>query len=136
MANSLPRPTLGDNTTKQALARKGTGYETPITSLSPQHCRRFHSCSAPICPLEATPLRRTYRDGETICLYLLEAMKFGSPTRFRGTPEEQVYLKVVGSLESIITHCVAPLRKRLKRARKTGSRRNPGLRSRLSGGAQ
>ena len=84
-------------------------------------CPKFDHCSAPICPLDRDWKERHYCTGEPVCFYMLEYVKPGSRSRFRGGTAKEIYRVIRFLLPSILSR-YAPLKRALKRALRTGSR--------------
>jgi len=88
-----------------------------------RQCPKFNTCSAPICPLDPNWARRTMSNGQAVCGWLREIAKAGPDAQC--VPEElrsrvaTVYPAIVASVG------LAPLRAALKRAARTGSKRDP-----------
>ena len=95
-------------------------YATLI-QLRPNDCPKYASCNANICSLDPECCNRIYRKGETVCFYMLEAQKKGAKQRFRGTIEGEIYQAISITIEDLKCR-YRPLRNRLERAIRTGSR--------------
>ncbi len=90
-------------------------------TLHPDDCPRFHSCSAPICPLDPELAAVVHLEGERVCLYLLEAVKPGGPARMRACTAGELVDVVLEALPAIVAR-FGPIRRALKRAAKTAPR--------------
>jgi hypothetical protein len=99
-------------------------YYEPVAELiqlTPQHCDKFPHCSANICPLDPEWEYRTYKKGEPVCYYMLEAVKPGAESRLRGTIEGITY-QAIGIVIQPMKCRYGPLKNRLERAKQTNSR--------------
>lgn len=96
-------------------------------------CPRWESCSAPVCPLAPDWERLRHIDGERVCGLLCELVKDGGNARLRGAlPSELVdRLAAVGPQMAARWY---PVRKRLRKASRTGSRMAAGQRLRRQEG--
>lgn len=82
--------------------------------LDPERCPRFHSCSAAICPLDAT--LAAHLPGEPVCFYLRASGKEGAAERFRDDP---VFAACLARLP-VITGRSPDIRRRVKLAAGSG----------------
>lgn len=98
-------------------------------------CPRWESCSAPVCPLAPDWERLRHVDGERVCGLLCELAKKGGEARLRGA----LPCALVDRLAEVAPKVAArwyPIRKRLRKASRTGSRMAAGQRLTLpKGGA-
>jgi len=95
--------------------------------MNPTDCPRFNQCSAPLCPLDERWRERRHRNGDRICLYLLEMAKAGSTAATLVLDSEEMR-QALGEAYSEISTCCAPIRSEIKRTTKRGSKlgRTPG----------
>lgn len=93
------------------------------TVMNMETCPKFHTCSAPICPLDPNWQKAKHLKGERVCFYLCEVQKSGSEALFRGKGLEELYQLIVEATLDISIRW-EPIRKVFKRAAKTGSRMN------------
>jgi hypothetical protein len=84
-------------------------------------CPRWQKCGANLCPLDPEWQRRTHGAGDTVCFYLLEAVKPGSEERFKGCPTEGFRDAVLRPLADMSARWSA-VRRAVERAKVTGSR--------------
>lgn len=84
-------------------------------------CPRWQRCSANICPLDPEWEQRTHGAGDTICFYLLEAVKTGSEQRFQANATGEMRQRVLGPLPALMSRWAA-IRSAVDRAKTTGSR--------------
>ena len=87
----------------------------------PMRCPRYHSCSAPVCPLDPNHLRAAHLPGEPVCLYLREAVKPDGFAVLSGALREELAKEVSQALIGIIARH-GSIRHALERAKKTGSK--------------
>jgi hypothetical protein len=84
-------------------------------------CPRFHSCSAPLCPLDPQRETRSHLRGEPVCGYLREFVKVGGPERVeQAIPEGLFRLITVAATE--LTSRGSPIYWPLRRAARQRSR--------------
>ena len=84
-------------------------------------CKKFESCSAPICPLEADFELRPYLNGEPVCFYMSEYVKPNSESILIATIGIEATKAVSNALLS--NKCShGAIYRRLKRASTTPSR--------------
>jgi hypothetical protein len=91
----------------------------------PNECPRYDSCSAPLCPLDASWRLRVHRHGDRVCFYLCETVKAGAMRRFEGRADAEVFVAACGMLDHA-AFFVSDLRKKLRDAAKKGSRTDKG----------
>lgn len=89
-----------------------------MNTLSPKSCPRWANCSAPVCPLDSAHADCQTANGETVCAWLLEAVKADGVSRI----PVAIAPAVCRSLETLQESGGAYLRGRLKRARESSSR--------------
>lgn len=89
-------------------------------------CPKFNKCSAPLCPLDGDWGKRSMLRGERVCFYLTKAVKEGAQERFSGETAQAILIKLRQVLPQMLTHS-GYLSSRLQKAKKTGSRLNPGF---------
>lgn len=101
----------------------------------PNVCPRWDGCAAPVCPLASDWQRHRHLDGERICGLLCELAKDGGEARLRGVLSA-VLVDRLAEVAPAITSRWYPIRKRLQRASRTGSRMACGQRlARHKGGS-
>lgn len=86
-----------------------------------QDCPRWLKCSAPVCPLEYNSNECKTLSNEPVCFYMLEAVKEGAETRFKGAGLAHIYARVIETLPELVATS-GRLRRLLERSRKSGSR--------------
>lgn len=84
-------------------------------------CPKWQRCGANVCPLDPERQRRTHGPGDTICFYLLEAVKPGSEKRFELCATEDLRQGVLDPLPEMSSRWSA-IRIAVERAKTTGSR--------------
>lgn len=85
------------------------------------NCKKFSSCSAPVCPLDPHWDKRTYRNGEPICHYLSEYSKPTTRANVRGAIDRESWFSLVIAYPEIKAR-YGPIKKRLQRSARTPSR--------------
>lgn len=96
----------------------------PVT---PAECSKFEGCSAPLCPLDAEWQRRSYLKGEATCLYLRELVK-GTNWANLGSPLPTLVAETIAASLAAMLAALGPHSRRLRRAARTGSKVDQGLR--------
>lgn len=103
-----------------------------------QHCPRWESCSAPVCPLDPIWRQVPHLDGERVCFYLTESAKPGGKARVGGALPGELAEKVSEAYSEL---CLAHdgsvkgrgrIRAVLMQAATTGSRIESGHRLRAA----
>jgi hypothetical protein len=61
-----------------------------MTMTTPEDCLKFHTCGAPVCPLDPDWRHTVHRWGEPACYYLRNSVKAGADERFADDPVYQV----------------------------------------------
>ena len=89
--------------------------------ITPEHCPRFQSCSANICPLDPEWRKRNHLDGETVCGLLAESVKPGGEGRLRGYIQGELVEQVIAARPTISSRW-GDVKRRLDRAALTGSK--------------
>ena len=84
-------------------------------------CPRWQKCGANVCPLDPDWHLRSHQKGEPVCFYLLEAVKAGSETRFKGCATEELRLSVLAPLPEMVSRWGA-IKRATERAKSSGSR--------------
>lgn len=84
----------------------------------PQHCPKYHTCCAAVCPLDAT--KAVHLPGEKVCYYLNASGKAGADERFENDP---VFAACIAKLP-IVCARHPDIRRRVERAAETGFRKN------------
>lgn len=84
-------------------------------------CPKFDKCSANVCPLDPDWQLRTHGSGDTMCFYLLEAVKPGSDKRFELCSTRELRQQVLAPLPDICSRWSA-FQRAVERAKITGSR--------------
>lgn len=94
-----------------------------------QHCPRWESCSAPVCPLDPIWRQVGHLSEERACLYLREIAKPGGFERIRSSLPGELADKVAEAYREIVGTATMPgrrglgaLRSRLNAASKTPSK--------------
>lgn len=102
---------------------------------APRVCPRWEGCVAPVCPLATDWERHRHLDGERVCGLLCELAKEGGEARLRGVLSA-VLVDRLAEVAPAIASRWYPIRKRLQRASRTGSRVASGQRlARHNGGS-
>jgi hypothetical protein len=57
-----------------------------MAEVSPQECKRFETCGAPICPLDPCWHTGCHLPGERVCAYLLGSGKQGAANWYASDP--------------------------------------------------
>ena len=83
-------------------------------------CRKFSSCNAPQCPLDALSLDAPYLSGEPICLWLLEYSKGHHIELNRAIGS--IPIEVIADAYFMLSATNGTLRNRLIRSKSTPSR--------------
>ena len=94
-----------------------------LIQLLPCNCPKYKSCNAPVCPLDPEWHNRSYRRGEPVCFYMMEAQKLKARCRFKGPIESEIY-RAIERVIAPLKCTYGPLRKRLERAKSTPARRS------------
>ena len=68
-----------------------------------EECKKFDSCSAPICPLDLDYKIRVHLRGDRVCLYLREYAKTVSRADLRGAISEEAYDLVAEAYSHILS---------------------------------
>lgn len=90
-----------------------------VSPMSPRDCPRWERCSAPVCPID--PSVGTHLEGERVCFWLVEASKCGG--RVPHTPAlSRELAEAIGRAYAEVMSGHGPIRRRLRRTAKTGSR--------------
>ena len=89
--------------------------------MTPDHCPKFISCRAPICPFDPYWHIRKHFPGEPVCHWLLEAAKPGAEANFNGARRGEMF-RDVSSVALSVAARHAPIRRALERAARYGSR--------------
>lgn len=90
------------------------------STISMEHCPKFHHCNAPLCPLDPDWRERSMLQGENLCHYLCEASKPGAQNRFDGRYDEAILMHAFGLSEEMRNYSTA-LNRGLERAEVTPS---------------
>ena len=109
-----PRSRYAPGTTEQAKQ-----WAPPVRM---KDCPKWHHCKAPVCPLRKDCLRTRQLRGETVCYYLLEVAKPHWRQREWGSIERKI-MNWVSEVRSLIVERYGSLRRPLRRAEQTPSRR-------------
>lgn len=91
------------------------------SACDPFGCPKWHSCSAPICPLDGNWANRSIQSEDAICFYLSEAVKDGAEARFEGAGLGEIYFWVREVLPGVLSSS-GRMRRAIERARASGSR--------------
>jgi hypothetical protein len=82
-------------------------------------CPKYHTCNAPICPLDPGWGSSYHAHGEPACRYLLATGKAGAAEHFAGDPVFPVALRLVGAIgerfPNIATKVAAAARQPIKK---------------------
>lgn len=103
-----------------------------------QHCPRWDSCSAPVCPLDPLWRQVPHLCGERVCGYLLELAKPGGEGRIRSALSSNLVERVSEAYRELTDDRAHAARGRgyiravLSRAATTGSRIESGHRLRAA----
>jgi len=101
----------------------------------PTLCPRWDGCAAPVCPLASDWNQQRHLDGERVCGLLCELAKHGGEARLRGVLSAVLVDRLTEVAPAIASRWY-PIRKRLQRASRTGSRMASGQRlARHNGGS-
>ncbi len=109
-----PRSRFAPGATKQPIRRA-----PPVPM---EDCPKWRRCKAPVCPLCKDCLSSRYLRGESVCYYLSEVAKPHWRRREWGSIELKI-MNWVSEVRSLIVERYGPLRRRLRRAKQTPSRR-------------
>jgi hypothetical protein len=96
-----------------------TQVYTPV--VTPSTCPKFHTCNAPICPLDKEWVKRVNQVHDPVCYYLIESVKEGSPVNFERALLGELYQVIVRVRGDISKH-FKRIKKKLDAAAKTTSR--------------
>ncbi len=91
------------------------------TYTKPEHCPKFQTCNAAICPLDAHWYKRSHFSEDATCFYLIESVKHDAQANFERCQPLGLYAAIV-SVRSVITLRSARLLYLLERAKTSGSR--------------
>jgi len=91
------------------------------TYTKPEHCPKYQSCNAPICPLDAKRHKRANTSDDATCFYLLESVKHGAKAHFQVALLGELYGVIVRARADIATSHKR-IAAKLESAKKTGSR--------------
>jgi hypothetical protein len=64
----------------------------------PSECPKYHTCSAPICPLDESWRESYHANGERVCQYLLATGKAGAAEHYSDDPVYGVALELLGEI--------------------------------------
>lgn len=92
----------------------------------PNQCPKFHSCNAPICPLDQDWRERKHISGDKCCVYLLETAKTNAKTNFEGAGLGNMHEAIEVVKEEILSSS-ATINRAYTRASSTSSRLQPKL---------
>ena len=84
-------------------------------------CPKWHSCSAPVCPLDRLWAHRAMQSEDPVCFYLCEAVKDGAEARFEGAGLGEIFRRVTRVLPELASSC-RRIARTLERAGASGSR--------------
>ena len=88
---------------------------------APEHCPKFQTCNAPICPLDANWDRRTHHSEDASCFYLIESVKHNAQANFEVALPSGFYQTILTARSNILVRHTR-LNYILERAKLTGSR--------------
>lgn len=83
-------------------------------------CPKFHTCNAPICPLDQDWKLRSHHDNDHVCFYMIESVKDISRTHFHGEQLEHM-LNRIDLLRDEITNKHSRIKRQLERSSKSKS---------------
>jgi hypothetical protein len=86
-----------------------------------QGCPKWHSCSAPACPLDSLWAKRTTQSDDPVCFYLSESVKDGAEARFERAGLGEMYRRI-GEVAPKLVLASTRVGRALERARLSGSR--------------
>jgi len=86
-----------------------------------QGCPKWHSCSAPVCPLYSPWAKRTMQSDDPVCFYLSESVKGGAEARFERAGLGEMFRRVAEMSPELVASS-ARIARALTRARLSGSR--------------
>lgn len=92
-----------------------------IPVVTPSICPKFHTCNAPICPLDEDWCKRVNHEDDPTCYYLIESVKEGSQVNFERALLGELYQVIVRVRGDISKH-FKRIEKKLEAAEKTPSR--------------
>jgi hypothetical protein len=84
-------------------------------------CPKWHSCSAPVCPLDHLWANRSMQSEDPVCFYLSEAVKDGAEARFEGAGLGEIFHRVTEVIPELVMSS-GRVRRTLERAQASGSR--------------
>lgn len=84
-------------------------------------CPKWHSCSAPVCPLDHLWAHRSMQSEDPVCFYLSEAVKDGAEARFEGAGLGEIFCRLMRVLPEVVLSS-GRVRRTLERAQTNGSR--------------
>jgi hypothetical protein len=84
-------------------------------------CPKFDTCNANVCPLDSDRNLRSHGAGDTVCMWLLEAVKPGSEQRFKARGLGETLVEVLRALPDICSRWNT-IRHTVDRAKTSGSR--------------
>ncbi len=109
-----PRSRYAPGTTKQPIRRA-----PPVRM---EDCPKWRRCKAPVCPLRKDCLGTRHLRGESVCYYLLEVAKPHWRQREWGSIEREIMIWV-SDVRNFISVRYGPIRRALRKAKRTPSRR-------------
>lgn len=92
--------------------------ETSKTTIT---CPKFHTCNAPVCPLDKDWRKRANDINDSICYYLIESVKEGAQTHFERALLVDLYQLIIRVRGDISKH-FKRIKKKLEVAATTPSR--------------
>ena len=84
-------------------------------------CPKFHTCNAPICPLDKDWGKRANQIDDSTCYYLIESVKDGAQTNFERALLREMY-QVIVKVRGDISKQFKRIANKLAAAAKTPSR--------------
>lgn len=95
--------------------------ENSITLNQPEHCSKFESCSATLCPLDPQRTMRIIHRDDPCCFFLLEVAKPGGKELISMGHSEEMY-RIASKVFLEVVDMAYPIKRSLLRAANTPSR--------------
>ena len=92
-----------------------------LTNIAMSRCPKFHTCNAPICPLDLEWQKRKHTGEDRVCFYLIESQKTDAKAIFEGGGKGYLYNLITKVVQPISNH-YSHIKHALLKAKKTGSR--------------
>ena len=97
------------------------GIAMTKASITTINCPKFHTCNAPICPLDKDWSKRVNQVDDPVCYYLIESVKEGAQTHFERALLGELHQAIVRVRGDILKH-FKRIKNKLEVATKTPSR--------------